>query len=217
MVLSLSIQTSAQTALLKYFDKESIDSNCQNCTGKVAIKRDQLQSAPTVLALHLKRFTNALDKNSANMIINESLKITLPGTENQLTYRLRSLTNHIGAELFEGHFTAHVRAFDKKVYKISDNMVEIADGFPIDSSEVYLMFYELEQPVNRIHLQEIGNGKYITQNLLCKKKFLGQSKRENKEKFENFNFQLLLPIILLSKIVKNENFKFFVCLANLIS
>ena len=86
--------------------------NCPQCKHKtIATKQYLIKSAPNILTIGLKRFTNQGKKDSRTVRFSESLKLDqfLIYSES-ITYRLYAVLIHIGFGCRSGHYYSFVKA-----------------------------------------------------------------------------------------------------------
>ena len=122
--------------------------NCPLCNEKrEAIRSTRFASLPTVLVIHIKRFTNILPsqffKNSIDVTCTSPISIfehVDDSTYVKRTYNLRGIVHHSGTRE-NGHYTASV--FDRKQnkwFKCNDKAV-VAESSKTNKKTPYLVFY----------------------------------------------------------------------------
>lgn len=140
---------SIQTALNTYFAWESVnDYDCQCCKRKVAAKkRISLISSPSCLCITLKRFSENRRK------INRKIQIDLglstngyfdagPTNSGDCKYKLTSVINHVGQNMYSGHYTATICSPDTAFYEFDDTTVRVLNGNGVKENDAYILFYE---------------------------------------------------------------------------
>jgi len=143
--VSISVEMNAAkvdsiTELLERFcSVESLDDliDCDKChTKKKSTKQLTIDTLPTILVVHLKRFQK-LHKLSGRVKLDAEL--TIKGTK----YRLYAMCNHSGG-LRGGHYTASCRRRSGGWIMCNDNFVTDMSGLPTQSSHPYVLFYTSE-------------------------------------------------------------------------
>lgn len=143
--VSISVEMNAAkvdsiTELLERFcSVESLDDliDCDKChTKKKSTKQLTIDTLPTILVVHLKRF-QGLRKLSTPVKLDTELSIK--GTK----YRLYAMCNHSGG-LRGGHYTASCRRRSGGWIMCNDNFVTDMSGLPSQSSHPYVLFYTSE-------------------------------------------------------------------------
>lgn len=135
----LFVNESIENSFIKYEEIEdmvdkSSQWHCYNCNRNVlaGIKHKIINSS-TYLIVHLNRFLDIQQKNNANIIVNETIKI------NKTPYKLIGEVCHTGT-LSYGHYYAYASR-NNKFYKFDDSIA--SSSFPLtNSSTPYILFYE---------------------------------------------------------------------------
>ena len=151
-ILQVVAASSIQQAILQLQQTTMLEGenmwDCPLCKDKrEAIRSTRFASLPTVLIVHIKRFTNILPsqffKNSIDVSCSSPLTIFEHVDDDayvKRTYNLRSIVHHSGT-LNNGHYTASV--FDlkqNKWFKCNDKAV-VAETSKANKKTPYLLFY----------------------------------------------------------------------------
>lgn len=146
-------------AFAAYFETEHVEGiTAEDSQETVEAKKQVLlESLPSVLIMHLKRFshdprTGALNKVSRLLDYPEEL--TIPGSMmygcktgqagNSRVYRLTSVVTHLGKEMAGGHYLCDVRVGKgkKQVWaQCDDSKVTMANMQSVLRRQAYLLFY----------------------------------------------------------------------------
>lgn len=156
--LSLEIENvdSLQTALESFTKVEKIEDvdtkfTCENCKEEVLVEKQlMLEQAPSVTALHLKRFKNygsyveKIDKYVEFPLELDLLPYTSGSRNNnqaELKYDLYAVVVHIGVSSTSGHYYCFIRTAPDTWYKFDDSKVmKVREDFVL-SQEAYILFY----------------------------------------------------------------------------
>lgn len=119
---------------------------CEKCKMSVnATKRFTIHQAPTVLTVHLKRFTLTGQKISKQIAFGEELVLTrnvLSEGRAPQKYILHSVIHHHGGGPNSGHYIASVRgALGNRWYEMNDSSVYPLRSAPVNASNAYILFY----------------------------------------------------------------------------
>lgn len=159
--LSISVPVHGEATLeecLKQFSVEEMLTGdnmykCEKCAKQVnAVKKMYIWEAPEILIIHLKRFTNSLQKVGStinfpmtNLRLTDNYSPIRPN-EN-VSYDLYALNEHIGMTLGSGHYISHVKnVLNGRWYECNDSSVFHVPEDTIDkeirTKNAYLLFYE---------------------------------------------------------------------------
>ena len=111
-------------------------------TKKDVIKKTRLCYLPTILSIHLKRWTYTLHKNNKfiDIPINLDLKkFTIETNDDLTTYQLFGIINHMG-NINGGHYTSYIRR-NNRWFLIDDTQVIEVEERNIIHSKNYCLFY----------------------------------------------------------------------------
>ncbi|XP_009143930.1 ubiquitin carboxyl-terminal hydrolase 2 [Brassica rapa] len=139
------------------YDDEAVDSE-EVVVRRAAIKRVQVNKAPPVLTIHLKRFSQdaqgRLSKLRGHVAFSEFIDLGLymdmdsrQDEEDQPVYMLAGLVEHSGT-MRRGHYVAYIRGDDKERrdssvwYRASDSFVRQVSFEEVLPSEAYILFYQ---------------------------------------------------------------------------
>jgi len=116
---------------------------CSECNGhRDAEKSIFVFRCPSILILHLKRFTAATQTGKINtpIVISEALNISGLVQECSKTYKLFATCNHIGSSTDFGHYTSNCyNPFTQSWNLFNDNHVTPATGM----NDCYILFFAL--------------------------------------------------------------------------
>ena len=109
--------------------------DCDVCKTRQPSKKIlEVHTCPTLLVLHLKRFSG-LQKNNASIQIQKII------TVGDKQFRLTALSNHSGT-LNGGHYTATCLRKDSLWVVCNDNVISKIQDLPNSTSVPYILFYE---------------------------------------------------------------------------
>ncbi|XP_066138561.1 ubiquitin carboxyl-terminal hydrolase 36 [Euwallacea fornicatus] len=138
-------------ALELYFSREKLDDesyHCESCQKKVqATKQFQLERAPMVLCIQLKRFSISNNKISKHVAFRRRLDLTRyirQKPTSPMIYRLASIVAHMGPTVSCGHYTAVAQSPSGNYYQFDDSMVHPISHQTLFNTNAYIMLYELE-------------------------------------------------------------------------
>lgn len=156
-ILSLPVKGSIEECLDALIKEDEIDEyNCMSCQCKrKAIKKTQIYKTPMVLFLHLKRFRQLSNgrtlKDDRYVEIPQILDLNPYCDPNMMTeqnlsnkYVLKGISNHHGG-LGGGHYTADCAGLTdpENWYNFDDSHVSIWENNNINTSDAYLLMYEM--------------------------------------------------------------------------
>jgi ubiquitin C-terminal hydrolase len=162
--------------LRRFFSPETREIKCEKCFGESATQTTEITSLPKVLLLHFKRFIVEVSsdyssvsyrKNQSPVAFDPEIELDRDGssfsefvahdcvptesTRASLSYRLRSVVNHMGASANCGHYTADAHRLyedgSRDWTRFNDSSVSrISASEAIEHSQrtAYLVLYELE-------------------------------------------------------------------------
>ncbi|KAF7981677.1 hypothetical protein HWV62_32226 [Athelia sp. TMB] len=154
-ILDLSLDIIRQTSLkevlhnfvkidtLKGADKYK----CEKCKKPVVAEKNfTIHDAPTVLTIHLKRFSPLGRKISHPIHYDERLSLQAVMSEGQFgpTYSLYGVISHAGSGPNSGHYYAHVKGANGHWYEMNDESVTSASK-PTGLRNAYILFYVREK------------------------------------------------------------------------
>ncbi|XP_055821079.1 ubiquitin carboxyl-terminal hydrolase 20-like [Solanum dulcamara] len=155
--LSLEIEDvdSVDTALESFTKVEKIEDSetkftCEKCKEQVSIEKQLvLDKAPSVAALHLKRFkTDGSIVEKIDKYVSFPLELDLHtyADNNQvdneeMKYDLYAVIVHIGFSYCSGHYYSFIRSAPNEWYKFDDSkVVHVREDYVL-SQEAYVLFY----------------------------------------------------------------------------
>lgn len=147
---------SLRTSLAEYFAEEVDDVKCTKCGSKKRRAREfQINAAPAVLFVHLKRFEanmyGVVSKNSSRLALEETIdlgaylsKAAMQKSGAGLKYRLASVVAHKGS-LKQGHYITYGRDLEGEIWRFDDEYVDRASPEsllqPRDGFTPYILTY----------------------------------------------------------------------------
>ncbi|XP_021768192.1 ubiquitin carboxyl-terminal hydrolase 36-like [Chenopodium quinoa] len=154
--LSLEIEDvdSLESALNSFTKVESIEDTekftCDGCKEQVKVEKQLiLDQAPSVAALHLKRF-----KSDGVMVEKIDKKVAFPleldlgpytkGSNNgneDLKYELFAVVVHVGISSTSGHYFCFIRTDPEKWYRFDDSKVTMVSEEIVLCQDAYILFY----------------------------------------------------------------------------
>ncbi|OQS53971.1 Usp36 [Ecytonucleospora hepatopenaei] len=143
-----------QWLFIKNSVKESIDSyegiedfvddsaqwKCSDCNKKVSTGiKHKITKCSEYLILHLNRFLDVKNKNTANIYVDE--KISVGGNN----YRIVGIVSHTGSLNYGHYYSYAARTFEtREAYKCNDKTVT-KSRFEMSSDGPYILFYEKQR------------------------------------------------------------------------
>lgn len=128
--LPISKETNVEKMIEEFEKEDDVIYKCEKCTNTKCKKKVIINKYPSILAIHIKRFTSGGDK------IETAIVLKAPNT-----YRLVSICNHAGT-LGSGHYTAAVKKTHEGWLLISDSSVQSIPNLPEKSNFPYILFFE---------------------------------------------------------------------------
>ncbi|XP_050300652.1 ubiquitin carboxyl-terminal hydrolase 36 isoform X2 [Anthonomus grandis grandis] len=151
LLLDVRKAQTLEEALELYFSREKLDDesyHCEACQKKVpATKQFQLERAPMVLCIQLKRFSVSNNKITKHIAFRQRLDLSHYARQKPnvpLVYRLVALVTHMGPTVSCGHYTAVAQAPSGNFYQFDDSMVRPISHQTVFNTNAYIMLYELE-------------------------------------------------------------------------
>ena len=108
-------------------------------TEKSLIKKTTLGYLPSILVIHLKRWTSSLNKNKQVVNFNEQLDIKEFTEQTDTLYELFGIINHQG-NMFGGHYFSYIKK-NNKWFIFDDNNIKTIPFSNIVSEKNYCLFY----------------------------------------------------------------------------
>lgn len=155
--LSLEIEDvdSLDTALESFTKVEKIEDSeikftCEKCKEQVSIEKQLvLDKAPSVAALHLKRFkTDGSLVEKIDKYVSFPLELDLHNyadnnqvDNEEMKYDLYAVIVHIGFSYCSGHYYTFIRSAPNEWYKFDDSKVVRVREDVVLSQEAYVLFY----------------------------------------------------------------------------
>ncbi|KAI0677336.1 hypothetical protein C8Q78DRAFT_1065906 [Trametes maxima] len=121
---------------------------CEKCKKLVnADKQFTIEEAPTVLTVHLKRFSPMGRKIAHPVAYPERLTLQPYMSEEKfgLSYTLYGVISHAGGGPNSGHYYAHVKASNGSWYEMNDESVMRQGSAPTNMRSAYMLFYIREK------------------------------------------------------------------------
>ncbi|KAI5645357.1 ubiquitin carboxyl-terminal hydrolase domain-containing protein [Phthorimaea operculella] len=149
LLLDIRKHSTLDEALDSFFSRERLEDlgyKCEACNKKVsATKQFQVERAPAVLCVALKRFSLAGGKLSKHVQFRKKISLAkyMHTNNNQpLTYKLVSLVTHLGPSQNCGHYTAIGQAPNSNYYQFDDSCVRPLPLSAVLGTNAYIMFFE---------------------------------------------------------------------------
>jgi len=122
---------------------------CSSCKDHMqAFKKFDLWSAPTILIIHLKRFSyyGGIVREKLEQYIDFPMNLDLTGKvlsidKEPVHYELYAVSNHYGS-LGGGHYTAYCKHRDGTWYNYDDSSVSSCSPGSVNSKAAYVLFYK---------------------------------------------------------------------------
>jgi len=134
--------TSIKDCLLEFQREEILDGSekpkCEQCkTRRKMRKKFEIEKAPQVLVIHLKRFGDATGWSRSK--ITADIKFPIDFNFDRQSYSLRAVCNHSGG-VGGGHYIAYGKT-DDGWFEYNDSMVSRINESRVQSRDAYLLFY----------------------------------------------------------------------------
>lgn len=110
----------------------------------VAAKQFTLHDAPSVLTIHLKRFSPLGRKIGHHVDYSDYLLLQPYMSDGQHgpSYSLYGVICHAGGGPNSGHYFAYVQSRDNRWWEMNDESVTLARGVPVGTKNAYILFYQ---------------------------------------------------------------------------
>lgn len=148
-VIDIRGRLTIREAVDAYFAEHIIETyGCEFCNREnkdMATNKHILESVPKILCLMLNRFDTNNEKIKDNIGLSEGLKLSASNETNQINYKLVSIINHFGSNLYEGHYTSTACCSNHSYYEFNDSRVHNIIA-PIGYN-AYILLYELSTEV----------------------------------------------------------------------
>ncbi|WMV40544.1 hypothetical protein MTR67_033929 [Solanum verrucosum] len=136
-------------AALESFTKiEKNEFSCEKCKTQGPFEKQLIADrAPSVVALHLKRFKNngivvqKVDKHVSFPLELDMLLYTNKINNEEMKYDLYAITVHSGPSISSGHYYSFIRCAPNEWYKFNDEQVVFVEEDFVLAQEAYIMFY----------------------------------------------------------------------------
>ncbi|CAO2819612.1 unnamed protein product [Amaranthus hypochondriacus] len=153
--LSLEIEDvdSLESALESFTKVECLETyTCASCKEQVqAEKQLLLDQAPSVAALHLKRFkSDGAYVEKIDKMVEYPLELDLaPYTKgsndgNEYKYELFAVVVHVGYSSNSGHYFSYIRSSPDEWYRFDDSKVSRVDGEQALREDAYILLYAMK-------------------------------------------------------------------------
>eukprot|EP00252_Welwitschia_mirabilis_P016182 TRINITY_DN3573_c0_g1_i3.p1 TRINITY_DN3573_c0_g1~~TRINITY_DN3573_c0_g1_i3.p1 ORF type:complete len:772 (-),score=99.77 TRINITY_DN3573_c0_g1_i3:170-2485(-) len=154
--LDLSLEINQADSLLKalyhFTAVEHLDGGekryiCEKCKVKVkALKQLQIDKAPSILAIHLKRFTahgsvGKIDKKVDFKPVLDLKPFVRTSNKGDLKYALYAVLVHSGWSTHSGHYYSFVRTSTGHWHKLDDSKVHQVSENAVLDQKAYMLFY----------------------------------------------------------------------------
>ncbi|XP_015160908.1 ubiquitin carboxyl-terminal hydrolase 20-like [Solanum tuberosum] len=136
-------------AALESFTKiEKIEFYCEKCKTQGPFEKQLIvDRAPSVVALHLKRFKNNIivvqkvDKHVSFPLELDMLLYTNKINNEEMKYDLYAIIVHSGPSISSGHYYSFIRCAPNEWYKFNDEQVVFVEEDFVLAQEAYIVFY----------------------------------------------------------------------------
>ncbi|XP_049376681.1 ubiquitin carboxyl-terminal hydrolase 9-like [Solanum stenotomum] len=136
-------------AALESFTKiKKIEFSCEKCKTQGPFEKQLIvDRAPSVVALHLKRFKNngifvqKVDKHVSFPLELDMLLYTNKINNEEMKYDLYAIIVHSGPSISSGHYYSFIRCAPNEWYKFNDEQVVFVEEDFVLAQEAYIMFY----------------------------------------------------------------------------
>ena len=155
-ILSLPVKPTLKECFEEFIKQDIIDRRCDICKHEKSMRKTQIWRPGTTLFIHLKRFNSLpngrTSKNNSLIDIPHQLDMSefcdnslLTETSINYKYKLKGISNHMG-NLYGGHYTSDcVSIIDNTSwYHFDDSSVSKYQNNNIDTSNAYILMYEIE-------------------------------------------------------------------------
>jgi len=143
-----------EDCLKEFSAEEELDDEykCERCKSPQKAKKClKIYKCPEILVIHLKRFSfnfyirkkidDEVEFPTENLVLDKSVLSDVSGHDENITYDLYSISNHIGG-LGCGHYVAHCKSFkDNQWYLKNDEQVSKTTANSGKDSTAYVLFY----------------------------------------------------------------------------
>lgn len=176
--ISVDVDSTLTNSIEQYFSSQLLsDFVCLTCNSmNSSVSSLQILSLPTVLTIHIKRFTNDNEKNSEEILIPHTLNlsqfISNKMKPSSTKYEISSIINHIGNEANKGHYNT-IRMLPNNIgFSYDDDKVNEVSTDKIQSKDAYLLFYkkcpvELDKfSIKQLSIDKTAENDTRTQSLL---------------------------------------------------
>ncbi|XP_015084834.2 ubiquitin carboxyl-terminal hydrolase 20-like [Solanum pennellii] len=148
--ISLDIEDidSVPAALNSFTKIEKFEFSCEMCEIHGSFEKQLLvDRAPSVAALHLKRFKNngtdiqKVEKHVSFPLELDMLLYTNEINNEEMKYDLYAIIVHSGSSMSSGHYYSFIRCAPNEWYKFNDKQVDFVEEDFVLAQEAYVIFY----------------------------------------------------------------------------
>nr|XP_019070651.2 ubiquitin carboxyl-terminal hydrolase 20-like [Solanum lycopersicum] len=148
--ISLDIEDidSVPEALNSFTKIEKFEFSCEMCEIHGSFEKQLLvDRAPSVAALHLKRFKNngtdiqKVEKHVSFPLELDMLLYTNEINNEEMKYDLYAIIVHSGPSISSGHYYSFIRCAPNEWYKFNDKQVDFVEEDFVLAQEAYIIFY----------------------------------------------------------------------------
>lgn len=144
--MNIQHSSSVKKSIETLFEKEQIQGyKCEQCTATdTTIKRYSIDQPPKILCININR-TNINGTTAKNPIdIPHTLSLKKFMNINQETnYKLRSIINHLGEKITQGHYITYIPTNKVHGIIINDDNISYLKREELETKNCYMLFYEL--------------------------------------------------------------------------
>ncbi|TMW95369.1 hypothetical protein EJD97_009004 [Solanum chilense] len=139
---------SVPEALSSFTKIEKFEFSCEMCEIHGSFEKQLLvDRAPSVAALHLKRFKNngtdiqKVEKHVSFPLELDMLLYTNEINNEEMKYDLYAIIVHSGSSMSSGHYYSFIRCAPNEWYKFNDKQVDFVEEDIVLSQEAYIILY----------------------------------------------------------------------------
>ena len=117
---------------------------CGGCDKKVkATKQMKINETPSVLVLHLKRFSfgGSFGKINKAIKFEEKIRVKCDKDKEASNYSLLGMIVHYGSSVHSGHYVAYIKAANGQWHEMNDSHVAVTSITKVLSQQAYILFY----------------------------------------------------------------------------
>ncbi|OMJ84054.1 hypothetical protein SteCoe_14925 [Stentor coeruleus] len=136
--------------------------NCPQCKRKtVATKQFLIKTAPNILTIQLKRFTNQGKKDSRTVRFGETITLDSSLLYSQpIIYRLYAVLVHVGFGCRSGHYYSFIKAPNDMWFEANDSCISQASlSRVLSNNGAYILMYKRDSPRPKIFENSVADNR----------------------------------------------------------